>query len=146
MPPAGENKIDSETADLAALISSIAEAFGPECLPINLPSPERDRVIDCFFKPDYDAPTLLSSVTEAHERIVDQVVEVDEELMALYLEQGQSLDPEQLHDPFEKALRDGHLVPICFVSARSGAGVNELLDVLGRLMPDPTEGNPRNFS
>lgn len=139
------NKIDSETADLAALISSIAEAFGPECLPINLPSPERDRVIDCFFKPDYDAPTLLSSVTEAHERIVDQVVEVDEELMALYLEQGQSLDPEQLHDPFEKALRDGHLVPICFVSARSGAGVNELLDVLGRLMPDPTEGNPPEF-
>ena len=99
----------------------------------------------CFFKPDHAAQTAISSVTEAHERIVDQVVEVDEALMALYLEQGQSLDPDQLHDPFEKALREGHLIPVCFVSARSGAGLAELLDVLGRLMPDPTEGNPPEF-
>ena len=32
-------------------------------------------------------------------RIVDQVVEVDEALMALYLEQGQSLDPDQYPRP-----------------------------------------------
>ena len=61
--------------------------------------------------------------------LVDQVVEVDEELMALYLEKGE-VEPEQLHAPFEKALREGHLVPVCFVSARTGAGVAELLDDL----------------
>jgi elongation factor G len=76
---------------------------------------------------------------------VDQVVELDEDLMSRYLEQGQSLDPEQLHDPFEQALREGHLIPVCFVSAQTGAGVRELLDILGRLMPDPTEGNPPHF-
>ena len=43
------------------------------------------------------------------------MVEVDEELMELYLEQGEELTPEQLHDPFEQALREGHLVPVCFV-------------------------------
>ena len=42
--------------------------------------------------------------------------------MALYLEQGE-VEPDQLHAPFEKALREGHLVPVCFVSARTGAGV-----------------------
>ena len=42
----------------------------------------------------------------AHTQIVDQVVEVDDELMELYLEQGEELEPEQLHDPFEQALRD----------------------------------------
>jgi elongation factor G len=70
------------------------------------------------------------------------VVEVNEELMALYLEQGEELAPEQLHEPFEQALREGHLIPVCFVSARSGAGVAELLDVIARLAPNPTEGNP----
>ena len=73
------------------------------------------------------------------------MVEVDEELMALYLEQGEELSPEQLHDPFEKALREGHLVPVCFVSAETGAGVRELLDIFVRLMPNPTEGNPPPF-
>lgn len=139
------NKIDASGVDLAALQDEIATTFGPECLPINLPSPDGSAVVDCFFTPDYDAPTAFSTVTSAHEQIVDQIVEVDEELMALYLEQGESLSPEQLHDPFEKALREGHLVPVCFVSAKTGAGIRELLDILGRLMPDPTEGNPPDF-
>jgi elongation factor G len=55
------------------------------------------------------------------------------------------VNPEQLHDPFETALRDGHLVPICFVSARTGAGIPELLDVFAKLMPNPLEGNPPLF-
>ena len=81
----------------------------------------------------------------AHTEIIDQVVEVDEELMALYLEQGEELTPEQLHDPFEKALREGHLIPVCFVSAETGAGVKELLEIIERLMPNPLEGNPPPF-
>lgn len=139
------NRIDAADSGLGNLMGSINEAFGPECLPINLPSPDGTRVIDCFFQPDPEAATAFSSVTEAHDAIVDQVVELDEALMERYLEQGQNLDPEQLHDPFEQALREGHLVPVCFVSARTGAGIRELLDILGRLMPDPTEGNPPHF-
>ena len=48
--------------------------------------------------------------------------------MAMYLEQGE-VSPEQLHAPFEKALREGHLIPVCFTSAKNGAGVEELLDI-----------------
>jgi elongation factor G len=36
-------------------------------------------------------------------------------------------------------------VPICFVSATTGVGVKELLDVFERLMPNPAEGNPPLF-
>jgi elongation factor G len=64
--------------------------------------------------------------------------------MALYLDQGE-VSPEQLHDPFEAALREGHLVPVCFTSAQTGAGVKELLEICARLMPNPTEGNPPKF-
>lgn len=139
------NRIDAPGVDFGALMERITASFGKECLPINLPLAGGAGVIDCFFKPDYDATPAFSSVRDAHDRIVDQVVEVDEELMALYLEQGESLQPEQLHDPFEQALREGHLIPVCFTSARTGAGIAELLDILGRLLPDPTEGNPPRF-
>lgn len=139
------NKIDVAGADFAALMDAIVAEFGRECLPINLPAPGGDKVVDCFFAPDAAATTAISSVDATHGAIVDQIVELDEELMAKYLEQGESLDPEQLHAPFEQALREGHLVPVCFVSARTGAGVRELLDILGKLAPDPTEGNPPAF-
>ena len=137
------NKIDSAEANLEKLVAEISDIFGKECLPLNLPA-ANGKVIDCFFKPD-GAETLFSSVSDAHTTIVDQVVEMDEELMEIYLEQGSDLKPEQLHDPFEKALREGHLVPICFTSATTGAGIDQLIDVMVRLMPDPSEGNPPHF-
>jgi elongation factor G len=137
------NRIDAPGADLPALLTALREAFGPECLPLNLPADSASTVVDCFFTPDGEAD--FSSVSEAHTRIVDQVVEVDAALMELYLEQGETLAPAQLHAPFEQALREGHLVPVCFVSAYTGAGVPELLRVFERLMPNPGEGNPRPF-
>lgn len=138
------NQIDAAGVDLAAVTAQIRDTFGPECLPINLPAEHGRRVIDCFFQPSGERPDF-SSVADAHGHIVDQVVEVDEALMELYLEQGSELQPEQLHDPFETALREGHLIPVCYVSATTGAGIPELLEILVRLMPNPSEGNPPPF-
>jgi elongation factor G len=138
------NKIDAEGVDIEKVFNDIQEAFGKECLPMNLPSKDGTKVVDCFFQLEGDE-TAFSSVAEAHTQIVDQVVEVDEELMEVYLEQGEELAPEQLHDPFEKALRTGHLVPVCFVSAETGVGIRQLLTIFERLMPNPTEANPPVF-
>ncbi len=137
------NKIDADNVDLPALLARIQEAFGRECLPINLPAHGGKDVVDCFFNPDGESD--FSSVGAAHSALIDQVVEVDEELMALYLEQGEELSPEQLHAPFEKALRQGHLIPVCFMSARTGAGVDQFLEIVARLAPNATEGNPPPF-
>ncbi|HYM43885.1 MAG TPA: elongation factor G [Steroidobacteraceae bacterium] len=138
------NKIDSRDAHCERVLEELREAFGNECLPLNLPAGGGDSVVDCFFQPHGRAADF-SSVEAAHTRIIDQVVELDEQLMALYLEQGEELSPEQLHAPFEQALREGHLVPVCFTSAETGAGVAELLQVMVRLMPNPAEGNPPVF-
>jgi elongation factor G len=137
------NKIDAENVDLPKVLAAVQAAFGKECLPLNLPADGGKRIVDCFFNPSGDAD--FSSVAAAHQALVDQVIEVDEELMAKYLEQGDEISPEQLHAPFEKALREGHLVPVCFVSARTGVGVDELLNVFVKLAPNPAEGNPPLF-
>jgi len=138
------NKIDAKDAHCADVLAQLRESFGTECLPLNLPAGGGDGVVDCFFQP-HGRATDFSSVEAAHTQIIDQVVELDDKLMALYLEQGEEIAPEQLHDPFEQALREGHLVPVCFASAETGAGVPELLQVIERLMPNPAEGNPPPF-
>lgn len=136
------NKIDQHPDKLLALLEEVEQRFGAQCLPINLPSDKPAEVIDCYFEPNPEQTTLFSGVDEAHELLVDQVVEMDESLMELYLEQGSELTPEQLHDPFEKALRTGHVVPVCFVSSDTGAGCKLLLRTLAEIMPMPDEGNP----
>src|SRR5581483_2632724 len=84
-------------------------------------------------------------VEQAHRSIVEQVIEIDADLLERYLSGDESISAEQLHDPFERALREGHLIPVCFTSATSGAGINELLDLIARLMPSPLEANPPSF-
>jgi len=143
------NKIDTQAdqeGTLLALVEQIREVFGKECLPLNLPTPDCSDVVDLWEKAeDSDGPnTRFSSISEGHQQLVDQIVEVDEELMAVYLEEG-NLTRQQLHDAFEKSLREAHLVPILFVSARTGAGVDDMLHLMSNLCPSPIEGNPRPF-
>ena len=142
------NRIDAENLDLAQTVDAVQQAFGGHCLPVNLPADNRTRVVDCFFNAA-DGETDLGSVADAHTRIVEQCVEVDEEVAMAYLD-GRDVSPEQLHDVFERALREGHLVPIVFTAAHphdgsDPIGINELLDVLVKLAPNPFEGNPRPF-
>ena len=133
------SKMDQPGVNLTRLVKDIREELGPECLPINLPADNFSRVKDCFF--GAEGETDVFSLAEAHEAIIDQVVEVNDELMEKYLE-GEDLSREELHNAFEQALREGHLVPICFTSAVTGAGLNEFLNLSKRLLPNPAEGNP----
>ena len=138
------NKIDHPGAKLGVLLDSLRETFGNEVLPINLPAEGGNRVVDCFWHST--GVSNLGPVADWHQKIIDQVVEINETVMDRYLDLGESgLQGQELHDAFEQCLREGHLVPVCFVSARTGAGVRELLEVAERLFPHPGEANPPPF-
>lgn len=143
------NKIDSDNLDLSTLVDQLRESFGSECLPINLPTGGGSGVVDVLNKAEGEVD--FSSVEDAHTAIVDQVVEIDDALMEKYLEQGE-VSPDELQEPFRKAMSQGHLIPICFTSSRNhddvqaSVGVRELLDIIANLLPSPVEGNPRDFS
>jgi len=136
------NKIDAPGVDLAGLLAQIQATFGKECLPLNLPDAGGTKVVDCFY--NREGHSDFGAVDVAHRALVEQVVEVDADFVDRYLNDG-DIDAGELHAPLEQALREGHLIPVCFVSAKSGAGVAELLDVMVKLLPNPSEGNPPDF-
>jgi elongation factor G len=137
------NKIDAENVNLPALVGEIRERFGRECMLLDLPARQASEVVEVLGHDDGESD--FESVAAAHRALIDQIVEEDEDLLARYLDEGVDPSPDELHLPFEKALRAGHLIPILFVSAKTGAGIPQLLDVLARLAPNPTEGNPPPF-
>ncbi|MFC1519765.1 elongation factor G, partial [Pseudomonadota bacterium] len=139
------NHLDGNEALVAELLTDIQQQFGHRCLPVNLPNEMANDVVDCYLHCDLKAKTLFSDVETARDELIDTVLEEDDRLMELYLEQGDSLTPEQLHAPLEAALRMGHLVPVCFTSAEQDIGISSLLEMLTKLMPSPLEANPPQF-
>jgi len=137
------NKIDADNVDLPKVITEIRERFGRECMLLDLPAHHGQDVVELLGHDDGESD--FESVATAHRTLIDQIVEEDEDLLARYLEEGADPSPDELHAPFEKALRAGHLIPILFVSAKTGAGIPQLLDALAKLAPNPAEGNPPPF-
>ncbi len=137
------NKIDADNLDLPGLVADIRARFGKACMILDLPTHGGAEVVEVLDTANGEAD--FESIAAAHRALIDQIVEEDEDLLAQYLEDGADPSPAALHAPFEKALREGHLIPILFTSAKTGAGIPQLLHVLATLAPNPAEGNPPAF-
>ena len=136
------NKIDMPEVNLAELVAKIQSTFGAECLPINLPTGKGKAVVECLLNKSGESDIL--SVGESHTAILDQIVELDETLMERYLG-GEEPNYEALHAPFERAMDEGHVVPILFCDAKNNVGVMELLDAIAKHFPSPEEEIPGRF-
>ena len=116
------NKIDQPDVDLYGLIHQLREAFGNEVLPLNLPNKDCSHVIDCF--DNAKGESNFASVEAVHNAFIERVVEMDDATMEKYLEEGTG-DPKILHAPLTKALRLGHIIPVCFTSAKNLIGMRD---------------------
>lgn len=136
------NKIDLPEIDLEGLVQRIQETFGAECLPINLPADGGKKITECLL--NNEGASDFDTVKRCHAAILDQIVEMDENLLEKYLG-GEEPDYTALHAPFERALDEGHVVPILFTDAKNGVGITELLDAISKHFPSPLEGNLQPF-
>src|SRR5688500_8170246 len=136
------NKCEMPDVDLEALVAKLQETFGPECLPINLPTGGGKAVVETLLNSSGESD--FDTVKRCHAAILDQIVEMDENLMEKYLG-GEEPDFNALHPAFEKALDEAHVIPVLFTDAKNGMGVKELLDAITLHFPSPLEGNPRPF-
>jgi len=133
------NKIDADNIDLPGLLKNIQESFGMQCRCANLPAADKASVIDCIENETGDSP--LMDVAQAHTELIESVIEADDELMESYLG-GEEISSEKIASVFVKALKAGTLVPIVFTNARKEVGVTELLDIIVKYTPAPTQAAP----
>ena len=135
------NHIDAANVDLAGLVEKIQEAFGSQCVPLNLPTGGGKDVVDCFTNESGDAD--FSSVADAHTALIEAVVGADDALMEKYL--GGELSDEEARGCAAKAVAQGELVPILFTDACGDVGISAFLDALESFCPSPLTGKQRTI-
>ena len=133
------NHIDAANVDLAAAVASLQEAFGANCVPINLPCNGGKGVIDCFANESGSADIL--DVGEAHTALIETIVGADEAMMEKYL--GGELSDDEAKGVAAKAVAQGELIPIFFTNSHADVGIAEFLDSLAAFCPSPVSGKKR---
>jgi len=136
------NKIDAENADLPELVKSIQASFGSQCRCANLPAADKATVIDCIEGQTGDSP--LMDVAQAHTELIESVIEADDQLMESYLG-GEEISTEKIASVFVEALKTGTLIPIVFTNARQEIGILELLNIITKYTPSPSQARPRQL-
>ncbi|MHC4114016.1 MAG: elongation factor G [Planctomycetota bacterium] len=133
------NKIDAENVDLPELIKNIKESFGPQCRFANLPAADKASVIDCIENDSGQSPA--GDVAAAHVELIESVIEADDALMESYLG-GEEIGAQKIAAVFVEALKTGTIIPIVFTNSRRQVGINELLDIIVRCTPSPSQAGP----
>jgi len=144
------NKMDRDNADFFRTVGEIQAKLASRCLPVQLPIGAQSGfqgVMDLVtMKAGSDAaakkieppPELLEQAKSYREKLVEAVVEVDDELITKYLEGGE-ISNEEIFKAMKQATIGGKLVPILTGSAQQNIGVTSLLDAINSYLPSPQE-------
>ncbi len=132
-------KMDDENIDFPALVESIQEMWGTNCALLNVPigsGADFKGVASTLHVPD-DTTGALIDPAEISEALIESIIEVDEEVMERYFE-GELPSDDQLAHLMERAVAEGTLVPVVCCSAKTGGGLDELLEAMEKcgLAPD----------
>jgi elongation factor G len=133
------NKLDSENIDFPALVESIQEVFGAECVLLNVPIGLGGKLsaVASTLTPPADTSGAVIDPADINQSLIESIVMADEEMMEAYLE-GNMPTSEQLSKLLVQAVAEGSLVPILCVSGKTGTGLAELLDAMAMCALPPT--------
>ncbi len=149
------NKMDRERANFFSVVEDIAKNFNIKATPIFLPIGAEDNfqgVVDLIkmkahicsrdgsgkFE-DSDIPDdMAETVGEWREKMIENIVEADDNLMEKYLE-GEELSAPEIEQTFIKGIKSQLLVPIVSGSATLNMGVAQLMNMIAQGLPSPTE-------
>ena len=141
------NKMDRDGADGRRVLSQIEERFNVRALPVVYPL-RKDGVfhdvLDLTIPLDREALSTVGTeleqveLLEWRERLLETLSEVDDTVMASFLERR---EPEKsaVRAALRKAVIRRKVVPVYFGSSLENIGVNSLLDGVCRYMPSPLE-------
>jgi elongation factor G len=134
------SKMDSENIEFEELLASIRGLWGNRCVLLNVPvghGSDFTGVLSTLNVPSNTAGALIDPAS-IHDALIESVIEVDEEVMASYLD-GNLPTPEQTSTLMTRAIAAGTLVPILCLSTKTDHGVSELLDFLAEYGLSPAD-------
>ncbi|MFO7821834.1 MAG: elongation factor G [Lentisphaeria bacterium] len=133
------NRLDHEQAEYDQTLATIRETYGTTtCIPFTVPvgtKAEFNAVVNVLTATDVP-DEVSAAVAEYKEALMDTVAESDEELMTKYLE-GEELSEEEISRGLHQAIQQADIVPIFAASAEKDVGVEELMNGVVNLFPDP---------
>ncbi len=141
--------IDRDNADFNAVLQSIQDVWGKQCVPVVIPTVDRKAVVDVMAAKELPED-IAEQATEMKGALVEYAAETDDKLIEKYLD-GQPLTAEEIAAGLHGAVHAGNLIPVFAVSSKNNTGVEELLEGISLLLPSPperpvkdTDGNPVN--
>lgn len=137
------NKMDRENADFFRTMADIEQSLPGNIAAIQVPigkAGDFRGLVDllgmrAYLWPDgepveTDVPDEVAGVAkEYRERLIEAIVETDDELMMRYLEDAE-IGTDDLREAFYAAVRAGQLTPVLLSSAEKAMGVSMLLDFM----------------
>ena len=149
------NKMDRERADFSKVVEEVSQDFGINPTPVFFPiGAEEDfsGVVDLIkmkayiYSKDADGKfetveipgDIVDIASEWREKMLENIVEVNDELMEKYLE-GEELSPQQIEDTLMQGIKSGMIVPILCGSAVLNIGIPQLMDLIIQGFPSPLE-------
>jgi elongation factor G len=134
--------VDKDNTDFLRAAGGVQAAFGKSCVPVVFPRPGAAGVADVFAAGDL-AGDLAARAAETRAALVELAAETDDALMEKFFEKGE-LAPDEVAGGLVKAVRRGALAPIFACVPTKDAGLAELLDGVGRLLPSPADAEPKD--
>jgi elongation factor G len=147
------NMLDRERADFYRVLEAAQQQLSDRCVAIQLPigaEHELKGIVDLLHMCAYLDPSggreggpqpipeeMADVVQEHREKLLDAVVETDEDLMARYLD-GEELDPHAVADALKQAVTRDELYPVACGVATKNLGTTALLDLLVEGVPSPS--------
>jgi len=153
------NKMDRTGANFYRVVEQIKKRLGARAVPIQLPIGAEEKfegVVDLLkmkaiywneenLGVTYDSreipEELKAKAEEAREYMVEMAAEASEELMEIYLEEGE-LSNEQIVKGLRMGTVNNDIVPCLCGTAFKNKGVQALLDSVVELMPSPVDVPP----
>jgi elongation factor G len=144
------NKLDRERSSFNRTLAQLREAFGSHADPTELPIGAESSfhgvtdllthhafVYDSGHAEPADVPADLAETERVeHEHLVDDVIELDDDLLAQYLD-GNEPSPEQLEHLLHEAVDRGLAFPVLCGSATAPIGADQLAEFICRVGPAP---------
>ena len=100
-----------------------------------------DETLGATYTAEEIPPSLFDSATEYHEKIIETIAEVDDDIMEDYLSET-PIAQEKLIAAIRRATMDLKLVPVLCGSALRNKGIQPLLDNIVLFLPSPVDIPP----